>query len=383
MNPIYLDNAATTSVRPEVREAMEPYLDARFGNPSSVHRWGREARAALEEARDRVADALGASHGEIVFTGGGTEADNIAVLGRSRADRRDGGRGGVVCSAIEHKAVLGAASAAESEGAPVAYLGVDEEGRVDAASLDDLLVERPAVVAVMWGNNEVGTIQPVAELCRRCGEAGVVFHTDAVQGFGKVRVRVDEVPVDLLAVSAHKICGPKGIGALFIRDGTELVPVTHGGGQEGAVRPGTQNVAAAVGFGVAASLAVAEQEAEARRLERLRARLEAGLREAVPDLIVNGGGERLPHVLNVGLPGVDPEVVLMALDMEGIAVSSGSACSSGASAPSHVLRAMGRPAAGEAWVRFSCGHETTTDEIEEAVARIPRVIERVREMASF
>ncbi len=376
------DLAATTPVRPEVAEAMRPYLADAYGNPSSTHGVGRAARAALEEARERVAAALGARRGEIVFTGGGTEADNLAVLGRSRAERLAGGAGGVVVSAIEHKAVLGAAHAAADEGAPLTILAVDEEGRLLLDALDEALAAAPAVVSVMWGNNEIGSLQPVREACERCRRAGVAFHSDAVQAFGKVPVRVNDAGCDLLSISAHKIGGPKGVGALFVRDGVALRPLVHGGGQEGGLRPGTQNVAGAVGLGVAAELAAAELTREAARLRALRDRLEAGLHAAIPGLVVNGGVERLPHVLNMGLPDVDPDAVLVALDLEEVAVSSGSACQSGAAAPSHVLLAIGRPPTGEAWLRFSLGWCSTDEDVDAALERVPRVVERVRAAAA-
>jgi cysteine desulfurase len=382
---VYLDHAATTAVRPEVRDAMAPYLDERFGNPSSMHRWGRQARNALEEARERLASSLGAKRREIVFTGGGTEADNLAVLGRWRsACRALGAPGAVVCSAVEHKAVGAAAQCAGAEGAELILLGVDEHGRIQLNALDEALAARPCVVAVMWANNEVGTIEPVAEVAQRCRAAGVIFHTDAVQAFGKVRVRVDEVPCDLLALSAHKIGGPKGIGSLFIREATHVLPLVHGGGQERELRPGTENVAAAVGFAVAADLAAAEQETLAARLLQLRQRLEAELVSRVPDLVVNGPPEgRLPNIVNVTLRGVDQEALLIGLDLEGVAASGASACQSGGITPSHVLVAMGRYQPGSASVRLSLGHTSTIDEVEAAVEAFTRVAEQLRVEAGF
>lgn len=379
--PIYLDHAATTPMRAEVIEAMAPYLSDRFGNPNSPHRWGREARGALEESRQRIASVLGAKRTEVCFTGCGTESDNIAVLGRWRAARRAGHSGGVVCSAIEHKAVLAAAHAAAAEGAELTILAVNDAGHVELESVDEALRSNPAVVSVMWGNNEIGTLQPVAEIGARCRTAGTTFHTDAVQAFGKVRVRVDETPCDLLAVSGHKIGGPKGMGVLFHREGVELAPITYGGGQEAQMRPGTQNVAGAVGMALAMELAAAEQEAEAERLSRLRERLERGLRASLGEVRVNGDGARLPHVLNLTLGGADRDAVLMSLDMEGIAVSSGSACQSGALEPSHVLVAIGRADEEAAWLRFSLGHATSERDIEDALERIPRVVDRIRAMA--
>jgi cysteine desulfurase len=376
---VYLDHAATTALRPEVREAMLPYFDERFGNPSSMHRWGRQARNALEQAREQLAAAIGAKRREVVFTGGGTEADNLAVLGRWRSACRSDAAGAVVCSAIEHKAVSAAAQCAASEGAELITLAVDEEGRVDLDSVGEVLPARPCVVSVMWANNEVGTIEPVAEIGSRCRDAGVVFHTDAVQAFAKLRVRVDETPCDLLSLSGHKIAGPKGVGALFIREGTQLLPLVHGGGQERELRPGTENVAAAVGFAVAAELAAAEQEVEAARLGALRARLTQGLRELVPELIVNGPARAvLPNILNVTVPGADQEGLLIGLDLEGVAASGASACQSGTVKPSHVLAAMGRVGDGNASVRLSLGRTTTPEEIEFAMAAFGRVVEQLR-----
>jgi cysteine desulfurase len=377
---VYLDHAATTALRPEVLAAMAPYFAEQFGNPSSQHRWGRQARNALEQARERLAGALGAKRREIVFTGGGTEADNMAVLGRWRAACRGPGRpGAIACSAVEHKAVGAAAQCAADEGAELILLGVDEAGRVDLAAVDEAVRARPCVVSVMWANNEVGTIEPVREIGERCRAAGVVFHTDAVQAFAKVRVRVDETPCDLLSLSAHKVGGPKGIGALYIREGVTVLPLVHGGGQERELRPGTENVAAAVGFAVAAELAAAEQEQSARRLLGLRTRLERGLREIVPEIVVNGPSEeRLPNIVNVTVPGADQEGLLIGLDLEGVAASGASACQSGAIKPSHVLAAMGRIRGGDASVRLSLGHTTTADEVDFAVAAFGRVVEQLR-----
>jgi cysteine desulfurase len=378
---VYLDHAATTSLRPEVLDAMAPYFGERFGNPSSQHRWGRQARNALEQARERVAAALGAKRREIVFTGGGTEADNLAVLGRWRSEcRAPSQRGGaIVCSAIEHKAVGAAAQCAADEGAELIVLGVDDDGRVDLGAVDEALRVRPCVVSVMWANNEVGTIEPVGDIADRCNRAGIVFHTDAVQAFAKVRVRVDETLCGLLSLSAHKIGGPKGIGALYIREGVSVLPLVHGGGQERELRPGTENVAAAVGFAMAVELAAAEQQHEAERLLTLRQRLEQGLRAAVPELIVNGPAEgRLPNIVNVTVPGADQEGLLIGLDLEGVAASGASACQSGTIKPSHVLTAMGRIAPGDAAVRLSLGHTTTADEVDFAISAFARVVEQLR-----
>lgn len=373
-NTIYLDHAATTPVRPDVRAAMEPFLAERFGNPSSTHGPGRAARAALEDARERVAAAIDADPAEIVFTGGGTEADNLAVLGRWRA-----GGAGVVVSGVEHSAVRHAAGAAAREGAAVATLAVDEAGRVDLDALDEVLREPVAVVSVMWANNEVGTIQPVEEVATRCRARGAAFHTDAVQAVGHIPVSVRDVPVDLLSMSAHKFGGPKGVGALYVRSGTELAPLLHGGGQERGVRAGTSNVAGAAGLAAALERSVADVPAEASRLGALRDRLEGALLEAVDGLEVNAAGaERLPHILSVSIPDVDSDVLLASLDMAGLAVSSGSACHSGASAPSHVLLAMGARA--DTVLRFSLGWPTTATEVDRAIPVLLDVLERARSL---
>lgn len=374
---VYLDHAATTPLRAEVRDAMLPAFEGRWGNPSSLHAFGRAARAALEDARDRLAAVIGAAPAEIVFTRGGTEADNLAVLGRAGTMPE----APVACSAVEHRAVLAAAGAS---GAPLVVLPVDADGVVSMEALREALAARPAVVSVLWAGNETGVLQPVEAIAAACAEAGVAFHTDAVQALGKVPVRVDRVPVSLLALTAHKLGGPKGTGALFVRRGTALAPRLFGGGQERGLRPGTEDVAGAVGLAVAAELAERERETEMVRLAALRDRLEAGLRAAVPDLRVNGAGApRIATHLNVSTPGADAEALLMSLDLAGVAVSSGSACSSGAVTPSHVLTAMGLPAdvAGPS-VRFSLGRGTTEAHVERALAAFPEIVARLRSLAA-
>jgi len=376
---IYLDHAASTPLRPEAREAMLPFLEGHFGNPSSIRRFGREARAALEEARARLARVIGAAPAEVLFTRAGTEADNLAVLGRARTQPG----APVAVSAVEHKAVLASAHAAEEAGSPLVLLPVDGDGVIRLDSVDAVLGQRPAVLSVMWANNEVGTLQPVGEIAARCRAAGVAFHSDAVQALGKVPVRVDQVAADLVAFSAHKVGGPKGVGALYVRRGTRLHPLLFGGGQERGMRPGTEDVAGAAGFAAAAEGAEAERETAMTRIGALRGRLEARLRAAVPGVVVNAAGApRLPTIGNLSVPGADPEALLMGLDLEGIAVSSGSACSSGAVEPSHVLTAMGIPAAlAGPSIRFSLGWTTTDAEIDRVLEVFPRVAERVRGLA--
>lgn len=367
MDPIYLDYAATTPLRPEVREAMEPYLDQRFGNPSSTHRWGREAQAALETSRTRIAEALGAHRREIVFVRGGTESDNLAILGRVDHLDAEGACPHVVTCSTEHKAVLDTARAVERRGGRTTVLDVDHRGRLCLERLAEALADEPCVVSVMWVNNEIGVVHPVAQIAELTSARGVPLHSDAVQAVGKLRVRVDEVPVDFLSLSGHKVYGPKSAGALFVREGTELHARIHGGGQENGIRPGTQDVAGAVGLAEAVALAVAEQEITAARLSSLRDLLEGRLTAAISGLRVHGkGAERAPHLLNVGIPGVDRELLLVSLDMAGLAVSGGSACTSGTSGPSHVLEALYGEAPPPAAIRFSFGRDTTVDEVERA-----------------
>ncbi|HZG44186.1 MAG TPA: cysteine desulfurase family protein [Longimicrobium sp.] len=376
-DPVYLDYAATAPLRPEARDAMLAVLSERWGNASSIHRWGREARAALEDARARFAAVIGASPAEIVFTRGGTEADNLAVLGRAGLDPRSA----VACSTIEHKAVLQSIRAAAAESRVLHQVEVDGDGRIDVDRVREIVAgDPPCVLSVVWANNEVGVIQPVDEIAVLCRDAGVVFHSDAVQALGKLPVRVDEVAAALLAFSAHKIGGPKGVGALFIRRGTQLAPLMHGGGQERGLRPGTEDVAGAVAFASAAEAAEAERDEAVARIGALRDRLEAGLRARVPGLVVNAAAApRLPTISNVSVPGADPEMLLMGLDLEGIAASSGSACSSGAVTPSHVLTAMGiLPELAGPSVRFSLGRETTDAEIDRVLDVFASVVERVR-----
>jgi cysteine desulfurase len=384
MEPIYLDHAATTPVRPEARDAMLPYLGSEaFGNPSSTHRFGRAARAGLEQARRQVALALGAEPGQVFFTSGGTEADNLAVLGAALAARRRGAGMRVAVSAIEHKAVLAAAHAVHQLGGSEEVLRVGPDGMVDLDALDAVLATHPAIVSVMWVNNEVGVIQPIAEIGRRCRAAGVLFHTDAVQAFGNLPVRFADLPCDLLTVSAHKVNGPKGVGALLVRNRQAIEPLIQGGGQQGGLRPGTENIAGAAGLGRAAELAAQEQPEHACRLAGLRSRLTERLIASVPDLLVCGErAERAPHILNVCVPGTDSGALLMHLDLAGVAVSGGSACASGAVDPSPVLLAMGVPAALAAGaLRFSLGRGTTEAEIDRAAEIFPDVVAKVRTLA--
>jgi len=382
--PIYLDHAATTPVRPEARAAMLPYLgDEAFGNPSSGHRWGRAARAGLEQARRQVAAALGAEPGEVYFTSGGTEADDLAVLGSALAARGRGSPMRAAVAATEHKAVLAAAHAVARFGGHEDVLPVGRDGLLDLGALDDALLRRPSVVSVMWVNNETGVVQPIDAIGRRCAAAGVRFHTDAVQAFGNRAIEFRALPCDFLTVSAHKVGGPKGVGALLVRDRSAVEPLIRGGGQQGGLRPGTENIAGIVGFGAAAELAARDHAVHAERLRALRARLRDGLRSAVPDLVVTADApDAAPHVLNVCVAGADSEALLMHLDLAGVAASSGSACTTGAVEPSHVLLAMGVPhelAVGG--IRFSLGRTTTEGDIDLALERVPGVAAKVRALS--
>ena len=382
---VYLDHAATTPVRPEVLDAMLPYLrDEAFGNPSSAHRFGRAARAGIEEAKGRVARAVDAEPNQVIFTSGGTEADNLAVIGAALASRDRGGPFRVAVCASEHKAILAAAHAVAHLGGEEIALPVDAAGTVDEAALDAALARGVAVVSVMWVNNEVGTLQPVARLAARCRDAGVCFHTDAVQAFGKIPVSVRDVPCTLLTISGHKIGAPKGIGALIVRDRKAVEAIIHGGGQQFGIRPGTENVPGIIGLGVAARLAADEQQALAARLGELRDELERRLLAIVPDAVIHGRqGERAPHISNASIPGTDSEALLMHLDLAGIACSSGSACSTGAVEPSHVLTAMGVPRElGVAALRFSFGKDSTLEDVDAVTAALPRIVEKVRSLST-
>ena len=379
---IYLDHAATTPVRREVLDAMLPFLGERFGNPSSTHRWGREARVALDEARERVAATIGARSDELCFTSGGTEADNLAILGSWHLMRDK--RPAVVTSPFEHKAVLATAHQVAREGGEERIARVTSDGIVDVADLERLVDERVAVVSIMWVNNEIGTIQDVPRIGAIARKRGALMHTDAVQAFGKLPIDVKTLPVDLLSISGHKVGAPKGIGAMFVRRGVQIAPLFHGGEQDRGRRPGTENVAFAVGFATAAELVVAERERECGRLRVLRDELQRAIVAAIPDAIVHGrAAERVSHILSVSIAGIDAESLLMALDLEGIACSAGSACQSGSVAPSHVLSAMGvRPDLGSSAIRMSLGTLTTPEAAGRVAERFPALVNKARDYSA-
>jgi len=382
---VYLDNAATTPVRPEVLEAMLPYLGREaFGNPSSAHRFGRTARAGLEEAKRTVAECLGVEPGQVIFTSGGTEADNLAVIGSALAARDRGGPFRVAVSAMEHKAVLAAAHAVRHLGGEEVLIGVSASGVVEEEALDEALARGVALVSVMWVNNEVGTVQPIARLAERCRAAGVCFHSDAVQALGKVPLSLTDAGCTLLTISGHKIGAAKGVGALIVRDRRAVEAIIHGGGQQYGIRPGTENVPGIVGLGRAVELAAAEQAESAARLGALRDELERRVLAIVPDAVINAWqAERAPHVSNVSIPGTDSEALLMHLDLAGIACSSGSACSTGAIEPSHVLTAMGVPRElGIAALRFSLGKDNTAEDVDAVIGALPKIVEKVRALSA-
>ncbi|HET7292202.1 MAG TPA: cysteine desulfurase family protein [Vicinamibacteria bacterium] len=376
MHRIYLDHNATTPLDPRVLEAMLVALRDDFGNPSSLHLYGQRARAALEDARAEVAALLGAGADEIVFTGSGTEADNLALRGLALASHEP--RRKIVHTGIEHHAVLNTAKALAAEGLPVEAARAREDGVVDLDDLAARVDARTAVVAVMLANNETGVVQPIAEAVRIARDQGACVHCDAVQAAGKLPLDVRALGVDTLALSAHKLYGPKGIGALWVRRGLKLKALVHGGSQERNRRAGTENVAGIVGFGCAASIARSELGATGARLAALRDELEARLL-AIPGARVNGTGPRVPNTTNVSFDGCEAESLLLALDLSGVAVSTGAACAAGAIEPSHVLRAMGLPLSRvQASLRFSLGRGTTADEVERAAALVAEAVTRQR-----
>jgi cysteine desulfurase len=380
--PIYLDYAATAPLAPEARAAMEPFETAIFGNPSNLHRFGREARGALAHARESLARSLHCRPGELYFTSGGTEADNLALFGLARA-RRDRGSH-LVVSSVEHHAVLEPAERLEREGFRVTRLPVDPEGRVNPDDVARVLTPETVLVSVMTANNEIGTIQSVEAIGAICRGRGVLFHTDAVQAMGVLPVDLSALPVDALSLSAHKFYGPKGVGALFVRSGVVFEPLLLGGAQERERRAGTENVAGIVGMARALEIALERREEEAERLAGLRDRFYHGLKERIDGVRLNGPESgRLPGNLNVSIEGADAESMLLNLDLAGIAASSGSACSSGAFEPSHVLLALGAtPERALSSLRFSLGRGTTDADIDRVLRVMPEIVDRVRAFVS-
>jgi cysteine desulfurase len=383
MRRIYLDHAATTPTRPEVVKAMLPFFTDAFGNPSSIYSYGQEAKGAVEEARTKVAELIGARSEEIVFTSGGTEADNFALKGIAYANEHKGNH--IITTPIEHHAVLEACKFLEKKGFQITYLPVDKYGLVDPDDVRKAITNKTILISVMHANNEVGTMEPVEEIGEIAREAGVYFHSDAVQTVGHIPVNVDRLKVDLLTISAHKLYGPKGVGALYVRKGTKLVPLMHGGEHEKRRRAGTENVPGIVGLGKAAELAGQEIGKEAERLARLRDQLVGGLVKKIDHIHFNGHPtKRLPNNVNVSVDFVEGESMLLNLDLEGICASTGSACSSASLEPSHVLLALGLPhEQAHGSLRFTLGRENTEADVERVLEVLPAIVAKLRAMSPF
>lgn len=384
IKPIYLDNNATTRVDPRVVTAMLPFFTEQFGNPSSMHAFGSSVGGAVKEARAQVQALLGAAFDhEIIFTSGGTESDNAAILAALEADPA---RDEIITSAVEHPAILALCEHLEKTGrARVHKIGVDKQGRLDLGAYRDALSAKTALVSFMWANNETGTINPVAELAELAHEAGALFHTDAVQAVGKVPIDLKSTVIDMLSLSGHKLHGPKGIGVLYVRRGVRFKPLLRGGHQERGRRAGTENAPAVVGLGMAAELARLNMAADMAHIAALRDRLEAGLLARIGNAFVTGDTrDRLPNTCNIAFEFVEGEGILLLLNREGIAASSGSACTSGSLEPSHVLRAMGVPyTAAHGAIRFSLSRENTAEDIDRVLAVMPGIIGKLREMSPF
>ena len=381
MRRIYLDYAATTPTHPEVVKTMLPYFSEVSGNPSSIYSYGQEAKGAIEEARGKVADLIRAQSEEIVFTSGGTEADNFAIKGVAYANELKGNH--IITSSIEHHAVIETCKFLERRGFRVTYLPVDEYGLVDPDDVRRAITGKTILISVMHANNEIGTIEPIAEIGRIAREAGIYFHTDAVQAVGHIPVNADELGAALLSMSAHKLYGPKGVGALYIRKGTKLIPFMHGGEQERRRRASTENVPGIVGFGKAVELAQQEMSEEAGRLAYLRDQLIKGLLEQIDHTRLNGHPlNRLPNNVNISVDFVEGESMLLNLDLEGICASTGSACSSSSLEPSHVLLALRlSPEQAHGSLRFSLGKWTTEEEIGRVLEVLPKIVAKLRAMS--
>lgn len=381
MKRIYLDYAATTPTHPQVVKAMLPCFTDAFGNPSSIHSYGQEAKGAVDEARIKLAELIGAGSEEIVFTSGGTEADNYALKGVAYANEQKGNH--IITTPIEHHAVTEACRFLEKRGFKVTYLPVDRYGLVDPQDVKRAITDKTILISVMHASNEVGTIEPVGEIGKIAREAGVYFHSDAVQTVGHIPVNVDELKVDLLSISAHKLYGPKGVGALYVRKGTRLTSLIHGGGQEKKRRAGTENIPAIVGLGKAVELARHDLGEEARRLSYLRDKLVKGLGERIDHIHLNGHpSQRLPNNVNVSVDFAEGESMVLNLDLEGICVSTGSACSSASLEPSHALLALGlSPEQAHGSLRFSLGRENTEEDVERVLEVLPGIVARLRAMS--
>lgn len=382
MNRIYLDYAATTPADPQVAQAMKPYFSEKYGNPSSIHSFGQETKAAIEKAREQVAKLIGTKPEEIVFTSGGTEADNFALEGVAFANEKKGNH--IITSAIEHHAVTECCEFLKKRGFEITYLPVDKFGVVSLEDVRKAITHKTILVSVMHANNEIGTIEPIDESAKIVKAKGIYFHTDAVQTAGHIPVNVNELGVDLLSISAHKLYGPKGIGALYVRKGTRMVSFLHGGGQENGRRASTENVPGIVGFGMAAELALRDvKNGESKKLLPLRDKLIKGILEKIPDSQLNGHPSlRLPNNVNVSIKYVEGESMLLNLDLQGIAASTGSACSSGSLEPSHVLLAIGLShELAHGSLRFTLGKYTTEEDIDFVLKVLPEIVNKLRAMS--
>ncbi len=383
MRKIYLDYAATTPTHPEVVKEMLPFFTQIYGNPSSIYQLAQRAKGAIEEAREKVARLINAKVGEIIFTGGGTEADNMALKGMAYANKRCGNH--IITSKIEHHAVLNTCKWLEKQGFKVTYISVDKYGMVDLDELRKSLTDKTILISIMHANNEVGTIEPIAEISKIAQEKGIYFHTDAVQTVGKIPIDVKRLGVSLLSLSAHKLYGPKGGGALYIREGVKISSLIHGGHHEENKRAGTENVPGIVGLGKACEIATKEMHHEGERLKVLRDKLYKGLSERIDEIALNGHPQNgLPGILNICVQYVEGESMLLNLDLEGIWASSGSACASGSLEPSHVLLAMGiPPEVAHGSLRFSLGRDTTEEDIDKVIEVLPPIVEKLRAMSPF
>ncbi len=381
MDRIYMDNAATTAVAPEVLKTMLPYFSEIYGNPSSIHSTGRDARRAVDAARKQVAQAIGAQPTEIYFTAGGSESDNWAIKGTAFAKRSKGNH--IITTAIEHHAVLHTCQWLEKQGFQVTYLPVDEYGRVRVEDVEKAITDKTILISVMAANNEIGTLEPIAEIGKLAHEKGILFHTDAVQAVGAIPLDVNAMNIDMLSMSGHKFHGPKGIGALYIRKGVRPDVFMHGGAQERAQRAGTENLPGIIGMGKAIELATQNLEANAARMTRLRDKLIDGILAEIPDVRLNGHRtQRLPNNVNVSIRYIEGEALLLRLDLAGIAGSSGSACTSGSLDPSHVLLAIGLPhEIAHGSLRLSLGTDTTEEEVDEVLRVLPGIVKDLRAMS--
>ena len=381
MRRIYLDYAATTPTDPEVVKAMLPYFTDRFGNPSSIHSFGQEAKAAVEKARREIASFLGAKQDEIIFTSGGSESDNFAIKGVAYANKHKGNH--IITSSIEHHAVIKSCEFLEKMGFEVTYLPVSKDGLVDPEDVKKAITDKTILISIMHASNEIGTIQPIKEIGKIAREKKIYFHSDAVQTFGHLHINVDELNVDLLSVSAHKLCGPKGIGILYVRKGTKIVSFIHGGGQERKRRASTENVPAIVGFGKAVEIAKKTMDEEVKKLVILRDKLIKGILEKIDNVYLNGHPvRRLPNNVNVSVESIEGESMLLSLDMEGIAASTGSACTSSSLEASHVLLALGLShELAHGSLRFTLGRYTEKEDINKVLEILPKIVKKLRSIS--